>query len=369
MSQERMLLFSMELSNSKWKLCFGDGSKIRKRNVNAGATERLLEEISKAKKKLGLAEDCRTIGCYEAGRDGFWIHRFLEKNGVENRVVDSGSIERSRRGKNAKTDRIDAEKLQTLLIRLELHGEKRALRVVRVPSEEEEAALRLHREREVLKREINAHRNRMLSLLVAHGIREIDPLKCCFERLQDWEGKALSPQLVEQLKREQQRLALAEEQLKAIESEQRRRIKNPSTKAEKQAKELSTLRGIGVQGSWTLCHEFFGWRNFKNRKEVGGCAGITGTPYDSGDIRREQGISKAGNRRVRYCMIELAWGWLRYQPQSELSQWYARRFAQGGKRLRRIGIVALARKLLVALWKLLEFGEIPEGAQFGGEIR
>jgi len=368
MSRQRTLLFSMELSNKIWRLCFTDGAKMRQKCIGARDTGALLQEIGRAKEKFALPASCGVISCYEAGRDGFWIHRFLAKNGIENRVLDPASIEVNRRSKQQKTDRLDASKLTRLLLRAERFAEKKAFSVVRVPGEEEEAAMRTYRERERLVKEIKGHVCRIKSLLNLQGLECNDPGKCRFAFLVDWQGRALCPPLIRELQREQQRLCLAKEQLAEIEHYQWQHLKKPQSRAEQQGKQLAQLRGVGLQSSWALGHEYFGWREFKNRRQVGACAGLVGTPYDSGDSRKEQGISKAGNRRIRYLMIELAWGWLRYQPGSALSQWYQERFGFGNRRLRRIGIVALARKLLVALWKFVQYGQLPEGAQLGGAI-
>lgn len=368
MSQERILLMAMELSNKEWGLFFTDGAKNRSKKIQAGQIDRVMEEIARARKRFNLEVECKVISCYEAGRDGFWIHRALVKEGIQNQIVDAASIEMNQRRKRLKTDRLDGKKLLSLLMRQVFMGEKRALRAVRVPSEQQEARMRLGRERDRLKKEINGHVNRLKSLLFIHGIREKSVGKCEMENLLDWEGKGLSEELLGDLRREQERLRLALEQKKEIESKQRQRVRRPQNVAEKQSQELCRLRGIGVQSAWTAAHEFFSWRDFKNRRQVGACAGLTGVPYDSGDSRREQGISKAGNKRIRAMIIELAWGWLRYQPRSALSQWFMERYGLGGKRQRRIGIVALARKLLVALWKYLKYGQIPEGAEFGGAV-
>jgi transposase len=319
-----------------------------------------MKEISLAKEKFGLKADCQVHSCYEAGRDGFWIHRFLEREGVKNRVFDPASIEVNRRSRRQKTDRIDAEKLVRLLMRIVLCGEKKVCSQARVPTYEQEAAMRLHRERERLVKESTGHRGRIRSLCALHGINLGSVDRLAPATLVDWQSKPLPQALVSELERELQRLQQVKEQLRQIEGEQRQGLEDTQTQASKKAARLKVFRGLGLQSSWVLAHEFF-WRDFKNRKQVGSCAGLTGCPYDSGQSQREQGISKAGNRRVRTLSIEMAWNWLRFQPQSQLSQWFAKNFGQS-KRSRRVGIVALARKLLVALWKYLESDLIPEGA-------
>lgn len=244
-----------------------------------------------------------------------------------------------------------------------MSGEQKLWSVLHVPTVEQEDVRRLNRESERLKKERTAHINRIKSLLILHGVTlKIDGH---FERALDqeaqWDGKELPSGLKRELLREYDRYKLIQSQLKALAVEQMAILNGSSVQARK-ALALSHLKGIGPVNSWTLVFEFFGWRQFNNVKQVGAASGLTPTPHASGDMQREQGISKAGNRRVRTTMIEVAWFWLRYQPQSSLSCWFIRRFGDGSKWLRRIGIVALARKLLVALWKYLEKGLVPEGA-------
>lgn len=357
------MVMAMELSNKKWKLAFSNGEKVRHVNVDWGARKDLLRQVERAKEKLGLSNDVEVCSCYEAGRDGFWIDRFLRKNGIRNIVVDPASIEVSRRGRRAKTDRLDAQKLALMLIRYWWHGESTLWRVARVPDEASEDERRLHRNRQRLLKERNAHTARIRSLLVMHGIKVSGGLhKCDVSKFRDWEGKALAEELSKELDQEFARFRLAREQLKELEVLQAARLKTPKTQADAKAAKLMKLKGVGPVSSWVLGKEFFGWRNFRNRREVGALAGLTGTPYSSGDENRDLGISKAGSKRVRSICVELAWCWLRFQPESDLAKWYMERFGHGGGRMKRIGIVALARKLLVALWKYLEKDELPAGA-------
>ncbi|MCP4290199.1 MAG: IS110 family transposase, partial [bacterium] len=297
---------------------------------------------------------------------GFWIHRYLESQGIENLVVDSASLEVNRRKRRAKTDRIDVGKLLRMLLRY-WGGEKKVWSVVRVPSEQDEDARHLHRSLESLKDERTMHRNRIKGLLVQQGIKVSNPSQKKFlavlEKVRTWNGQAVPPGLKAQVVREYERLQVVEGQIKALEKEKKERLKNPDTDSLKKVAKLATLYGIGSVSSWTFVMEFFGWRQFQNRREVGGLAGLTPTPYDSGESLREQGISKAGNQRVRALAVEIAWAWLRFQPQSKLSQWYMKRYANGGKRMRRIGIVAVARRLLIDLWRYLEYDKLPEGAR------
>jgi transposase len=339
----------MELGEAKWTLGFstGLGQKPRRRVIDGGDILTLGEEIRLAKKRFGLPERAAVKSCYEAGRDGFWIHRHLLDEGVENLVVDSASIEVNRRARRRKTDRLDAGKLVSMLIRYH-NGEKQVWSVVHVPSVEAEDKRHLHRQLLTLKKDRTRHINRIKGLLASQGVREA--LKAGFLEtlvsIRLWDGSLLPPGLRARVEREYAALTFVEEQIAELEAERREEILNGEDPGVDKVRQLLQLRGIGENSSWLFVMEFFGWRTFRNRREIGGLAGLTPTPYQSGGEWREQGISKAGNRHVRAMAIEIAWGWLRYQPDSELTRWYMERFGQGSKRMRKIGIVALARKLL-----------------------
>jgi transposase len=355
---------AIELSASKWRLALSaGGQRIRESSVGAGDRDRLVLEISAAKKRFELPEDAKVISCYEAGRDGFWVDRLLSELGVENVVVDAASMKVDRRARRAKTDKIDAKRLLADLIRHD-RGEKDVWKVVRVPSEEQEDGRRLHRDLERLKKEKTQHRSRIFSLLATQGVRpgSLGAFLRDLDAARIWDGKPLPPGLKAEIAREGDRLRLVQEQIRAIKKERREQLKQADSPELAKVKLLAKLRGIGVDSSWLLVMEMFGWRQFNNRREVGGSAGLGGTPYNTGSSENEQGISKAGNPLVRTRAVELAWLWIRYQPQSELSQWFMRRFAGGGSRMRRVGIVAVARKLLIALWHLVEHGVVPQGA-------
>jgi transposase len=359
-----VLYMALELSNKTWRLAFSDGAKRRQVSVPAADLAALGRAVAKAKERFRMPGSSRVLSCYEAGRDGFWLHRHLVGVGIENEVVDAASIEVNRRLRHVKTDRLDGDRLLAKLIRHHA-GERGGWSVVRVPSVEEEDARRLHRELERLKRERLAHRVRMQSLLVTQGIKlKIKrALGLRLDGLTLWNGRALPRELKTELEREAQRLALVERQIERVEAARRERLSAARTEAEQRIVHLMRLGAIGPASAWLLVMEFFGWRGFRNRRELAALAGLVGTPYNSGDSERDQGISKAGNRRVRAMIVEIAWLWLRFQPKSALSQWYRSRFAGGGLRMRRIGIVALARRLLIALWRYLEQGVIPEGAR------
>ena len=365
-ANDSTLYMALELSNKKWKLGFSNGEKNRLTTIAAGDWIDLHKQMDLAKQKLRLPEDCRIVSCYEAGRDGFWIHRGLEEEGIDNHVVDSSSIEVNRRKRRAKTDKVDVKALLRLLQRY-WHGDREAMSVVRVPTVEEEDQRRLHRERTRLIKERGGHSARIKSLLVAHGIR-LEIRSDFLQQLESSRGGStdyeLGADLRAEIRREYERYRMVHLQIKALEGEQQLRAEEGETKAMQQVNQLLKLKGVGWQSSWILVMEFFSWRDFRNQRQLGACAGLTPTPYASGDSEREQGISKAGNRQVRSLMIELSWLWLRYQPNSTPTQWFKQRFAGGGKRMRRIGIVAMARKLLIALWRYVKEGVVPEGAIF-----
>lgn len=363
-TKSSVLFLALELSNKKWKLGFSNGVKNRIRSIDAGDWLSLQSELVKAKEKLNIQPTGSVTSCYEAGRDGFWIHRALVDEGINNYVIDSASIEVSRRKKQVKTDRVDVLALLGLLKRY-AHGEANALNIIRIPTVDEEDQRRLSRERERMLKERGAHSARIKSLLIAHGIRleKISHLPKILPKVKAAViGYELPADLKSELTREYERYELVNNQIKAQEHLQIKRAESQDVPAMRNIQHLRTLKGVGWQSSWILTMEFFNWREFENAKQVGACAGLTPTPYDSGDSVREQGISKAGNKRIRTLTVELAWLWLRYQPGSRLSQWFEERFGHGGKRMRRIGIVALARKLLIALWRYLSQGVLPEGA-------
>lgn len=364
-AKEDRLYVGIELSRKKWKLGLSDGKVARARIVTIDARDwkRFSQEVQKARHRFGLTEATPARSCYEAGREGFWVHRALEQMGVESVVVDAASIDVKRR-KRAKTDRIDAEQLVRQLIRY-WRGERDVWSVVRVPTVEAENARQLHRDMEILKREQQQHRVRIQSLLYTQGIDVEVTAKLIqqLDELESWDGQPLPEALKQRIRREYRRLEAAGQDLALLKRQQKRALKTENSAAIEKIRKLQRLRGIGMESSWLFVRELFGWRQFRNRRELGGALGMTPMPYQSGDSAREQGISHAGNRRVRTMAVEIAWSWLRYQPESRLSQWYRRRFASAGPRLRRIGIVALARRLMVDLWRWVEKDQVPEGAR------
>jgi transposase len=365
------LLVAIEMGLKQWHLGMAVQGQTRKRhNVVAGGDYAALSAaIAHAKAKLGLSSDSTVVCCYEAGRDGFHPYHALTALGHRVWVVDSSSIEVSRQFRRHKSDAVDREKLLALMQRY-AGGEKTALRVVRVPTVEQEDLRQLPREREELLRERRRTLNRVEALLFTQGHREIPGTAA---RLCAWldQHPHLGAHLRRRLDDEVARLKLTEEQLAAVQARQRALLSEAPATADgavplaivETARRLCRLKAIAWAGAWVLSSEIFGWRQFRNRREVGGAFGLAPTPYSSGESQREQGIGKTGNRRARAMLVELSWLWLRYQPDSLLSRWFQERFASAGKRQRRIGIVALARKLAVALWRYLATGTIPPGAQ------
>ena len=364
-TSDRVMFLALELSASKWKVgtTVGQGQKPREKKIDAGDLSGLLEEIARAKERFGLPAEARVVSCYEAGRDGFWIHRWLDAQGIESVVIDPASVQVDRRKKRAKTDRLDLGMLVRCLIRW-FEGEPKVWSVVQVPSVKDEDDRQLHRELHALRGEQTRHTNRIKSLLISQGVKI--PAKAGFVGLlrscRVWDSSPLPEQLVCRLEREYRRLEIVREQILQLEKQRREALRKSQDDKVEKVRQLMRLRGIAYNSSWLFVMEFFGWRQFKNRRQVGSLAGLTPTPFNSGAMDREQGIDKAGNPRIRTMAIEIAWCWLRFQPQSELSLWFQKRFGNGGKRARRIGIVALARRLLVALWRYVDQGVIPAGA-------
>ncbi len=360
-----VLYLAFDLGWSGWKLAFSTCpvENPRIRSMAARKLDDLEAEIAKAKKRFGLPADAPVRCCYEAGRDGFWLHRYLSARGIDNCVVDASSIEVPRRYRRAKNDRLDASKLLGMLLRY-WGGEKKVWSVVQVPTVAVEDRRQLHRELLTLKGERTEHVNRIKGLLAACGLAgEVDgefPQRLA--ELRTWDSQEVPLELQRRLLREFARWQGVDRHIAELERERVARIQKSRGEALDQVRRLLRLRGIGANSAWLFVMEFFSWRQIRNRRQLGALAGLTPTPYDSGDGSREQGISKAGNRRLRAMAIEIAWCWLRYQPGSRLSEWYRERFGSGKSRLRRIGIVALARKLLVALWRYLERQELPAGA-------
>jgi len=361
--QTTRLLVAMEMSLKTWRLAMmvEGGTRKRVKTIEAGNYLELEQAVAEAKARFRLPEETRVVFCYEAERDGFYPYRRLTEAEHTVWVIDSASIEVSRRQKQAKSDGIDADKLAELMQR-QARGEPKALRIVRVPAFEAEDQRLLPREREILLQDLGRVRNQIESVLFTQGYRDVPKTA---RGLKAWlaQPRELGPQLRERLGPQFPRLALLEAQFQAVAKVMALQVRQEqSAGIVAVARTLMQLTGIGLIGAWVLASEIFGWRQFRNRREVGAVLGMTPTPYSSGQDEREQGISKARNQRARAMLVELAWLWLRYQPDSALTLWFKTRFSGGGKRLRRIGIVALARRLAIALWRYAAQGIVPEGA-------
>jgi transposase len=363
------IFVSLELSRSSWvmtSLSPGKGEKMSKHSVASGDVKGLLDHFAKlrAKAQARTGKSFPIVVIYEAGLDGFWIHRVLERDGIESHVVDAASVLTSRRRRKAKTDRIDGEGLLRTLLAYK-RGEPRVCAMVRPPSPEEEDRRRLCRERKTLVAERVAHVNRIKGLLFAQGIADYAPLRCNrrqrLEELTTGDGRSLPAHLKAQISRELDRLELTLQQLKAVEAERDALLAPEGEAAPAPVAALAGLRGIGPEFAAVLWLECF-FRSFSNRRQVAAYAGLAPTPWQSGSVDHEQGVSQSGNPKLRSSMIQLAWLWLRHQPTSALSRWFKERVKQNGGRGKKAAIVALARKLLVALWKFVSNGVVIEGA-------
>ena len=359
---------SLELANGKWKVALGSASRANPTVISVDASvlwdrvQLLLQRLAEFKVRWGLPDDCPVTLIYEAGQDGFWIARVLQERGIRAIVVDPASVPVARHARRVKTDRLDALKLLEVL-RSWVRGECGELRVLHVPSEAAEAQRLMPRERGLLQKEINQHTDRITKRLRLYGcVTEIDETfaqRLAAGEIRQADGRPLPEEVCDWLVRESDRLELARKQLGGLEKTLLHQL--PES-VQQTIAALAGLKGVGWVGAMRLVLELF-WRDFANRRQVGACVGLVPQPYDSGNSHVDQGISKQGNARVRSLLIEMAWFWVRYQPQSELAQWFARRTAGAGKRGRRIAIVAVARRLAIALWRYLRDGVMPAGAQ------
>jgi transposase len=362
------IFVSLELSRSKWlitSLSPGGGAKMSKHSVVAGDVAGLLARFA----ELNRRTRARTGQCYpiiviqEAGLDGFWIHRVLQAEGIESHVVDPASIATSRRRRRAKTDKIDGEALVRALLAYK-RSEPRVCAMVRVPTPEEEDRRRISRERKALTNERISHVNRIKGLLFSQGVSGYEPLRRDrrkrLEELKTGDGRPLPAHLKMQISRELDRLELLLEQIKAVEAARDAMLTAVQVVSPAPAM-LLNLKGIGPEFAAVLWLEGLS-RHFDNRRQLAAYAGLAPTPWKSGSIDHEQGVSKSGNPRLRTTLIQIAWLWLRHQPRSALTLWFEDRVKRNGGRLKKATIVALARKLLVALWKYLNAGIVIEGS-------
>jgi transposase len=358
---EPTLYVAFELGKKEWKLAMTSGFGVTPwlRTVAGGHWDAVMQALQQGRARFGLAATARVVSCYEAGRDGFWIHRVLTERGIANRVVDSASIEVNRRARRAKTDRLDALKLVTMLVRV-CCGEARVWSEVHVPTVAAEAARQVSRERTALTRERTRLINQSRGLLATWGAalsRHRAP--GWWTTVRDGAGLALPVEVQARLGRTDARVAVLTEQIAALEDQQRAAVTAATPASALQ--QLVQLKGVATTSASVLLDEGLVWREFRNRRQIGGLLGFAPTPYNSGESTREQGISRAGNKRLQAISVQLAWSWVRWQPLSTLTLWFKEHFGPK-KRARKIGIVAVARRLVIALWRYVTTGEVPAGA-------
>ena len=368
-------LLAIELSKKSWIVAVNTplSDKVGRHTLRAGDWKGLLDSIARIRTRAveALNRPVEVISCYEAGYDGFWLHRVLEAHGVRNYVIDPASLQVDRRARRVKTDNIDLGRLLRSLMAY-LRSEPKVWSIVRVPSVAEEDDRRLHRERDRLINERVQHVNRIKGLCAVHGIYDYEPLRpnrlARLEQLRAADGCELPPRFKAEIMRELQRLELVLNMIKTIEAERDAIASTGKSSTHANAKkiqDLIRLKSVGPEIGTTLVGEVF-YRHFNNRQQLGSYVGLTPSHFQSGPSSRDQGISKAGNPKARTIMIELAWLWLRHQPNSPLSMWFRERVGTGKGRIRRIAIVAVARKLLISLWRYLETGVAPTGAVLKG---
>jgi transposase len=366
------LFLAFALGVTTWKLGFTTGMAQRPRDRTMAARDihGLDEEMTRAKRRFGLPDDARVVSCDEAGRDGFWLHRGFVAQGVESVGVDSSSIEVHRRHRRAKTDRLAGQKLLTMLLRY-VAGEPRVWSRVRVPSVEEEDRRQRHRAWATAKRDRTRGITRIKGLLASQGLvmphraelpQQLDSLRL-------WDGSPLPAGLRQRLGQAWEQVQVLAQRIGQLEAERRALMQTAEDAVRNNGRQLLPLTGIGTKSAGGFVLECFGWRAFRNGTEVGALSGLPPTPYASGNTADERGSAKAGNYPIRAMAIEMAWGWLRFQPARALTQWYQQRFGHGSSRRRRIGLVALARQLLMALWRVVETGVLPDGAALNATVR
>ena len=360
------LYVALELASREWLLTMSVGPEARRQRarVRAGDREGIQRALVQAKERVGLTAAAAVRSCYEAGRDGFWPARLLTALGVENLVVDSSSIEVPRRARRAKTDRLDGEKLLRMLLRY-WGGERAVWSVVRVPTPAAEDARHASRSVTTLQAERTRYRNRIHSLLALQGVARLRLDERFAARLaaaRDWAGAALGPELQARVLEQWRLLQAVEAERRTRRRAERARVRATPAAGRTLAQRLAQVRGVAARAATILSDELFA-RDLRTRREVGALSGLVSAPYQSGERRLDQGLSRSGIPAVRRIAVQLAWAWLRYQPASALSQWYQQRFGRGGPGLRKVGIVALARRLLIALWRYVTTDVMPEGAR------
>jgi transposase len=361
--REATLYVAFELGKKEWVLGMTAGFGIEPvvRTVASGDLRGVQKVLGHARARFGLSPQAVVVSCYEAGRDGFWIHRALTELGLQNRVVDSSSIEVNRRARRMKTDRLDARKLVMMLVRV-CSGERDVWHEVRVPSVEDEAARHVSRERTALTKEQTRLSNQITSYLATWGcVVSTRGRRTAgwWTSVRDWSNAPLPAPVQARIARGEERLAVLATQIAGLEAQQATAVK--ATPPDSALGRLVQMKGVNTTSASVLLDEGLVWRAFRNRREIGGLLGFAPAKYNSGESERDQGISRAGNAHLQAISIQLAWNWVRWQPLSALTVWYHQHFGTR-KRARRIGIVALARKLLIALWRYATMGVVPVGA-------
>jgi len=358
------LWLAFDLGSTKWTLGFTTGAaqRPRVRTMPAGDLGALEREIAIARVRFGLPSDTPVRSCYEAGRDAFWLHRWLVAHGIDNVVVDSSSIEVNRRARHAKTDRMDVRKLLHLLVRW-AGGERRAWSVVHIPTPDDEDERQLTREIESVGIDRTRVRNRIHGLLATQGVHlELDPhFEERLAAVHTGDGRPFPPALRARIRHEWAYLATIEARITALAAQRAAYVATGQTRVAQVARQLMQVRGIGPTSALLFSAELFGTRTFQNGRQVSALTGLAPVPYRSDQRVADHGISKAGRGALRRVAVEISWGWRRWQPASPVTQWFERRFAAAGKRARRVGIVAVARKMIVALWQYVHHGVVPDG--------
>ena len=364
------IFVAIELSQKDWLVTLHspDRDRLSRHHVGAGDHAGLLSLLDRVRDRAArtLGTVPKVISCYEAGYDGYWLHRLVRAHGIESYVFDPASIAVEQRGRRAKSDRIDGEQLLRTLM-AHCRGEPRVVRIVHVPGAEQEDARRATRERDQLVKEQTRHTTRIKALLRLLGMAAGNPhrrdwLKSLSAQ-RDWQGQPVPPHLLAEIAREHARLMLVREQLSELEKACAAVQPMPAlAETARRHQTLLRLKSLGPAFAGTLTYEVF-YKDFRNQRQVGSYVGLAPSPWKSGGIDREQGISKAGNPRARHKAIELAWLWLRHQPDSALTLWFQERTRNASKRIKRIAIVALARKLIIALWRFVTTGLVPTGAK------
>lgn len=366
----QMLFMSIELAVNDWKLAFSDGRNTNVETIDARHFGQLREQIDTYKKRFQLDQEAQVVCCYEAGQDGFWVHRRLQEElEIDNCVIDPASIEDNQRSRSPKTDSIDAKTLVEKLIQFH-QGNTDVFSVCHIPSRQDQEDRRINRELQRLKKEQKMQRSRIQSLLRAKGV-ELDTLHRLDERLDEMEtgnGRPLGFNRKGEIRRELERLEMVNDQMRTVIRKQQQKVEKRSDEMKMiMINRLRALKGIALDTAWRLVMEAFGWREFQNRGQVAGCFGVDPTPHDTGESENEQGISKAGSNRLRDLAVQVAWNWVKNQPGSELTKWYRKKFDTGNSNDRKRGIVAVARKLMSVLSKYVKGGEEPRGCIYNRE--